>query len=107
MIGHRQIATTWVVGDAWEKYSTQRVEVVWRAFRVVGLSLPIDRGEDHELSIKTLANDFLAEGLKEWEVGGVGQNEGIMAIKGIGWKDIAVVDRGEVEDSEEEINFQY
>ena len=53
------------MGDVLEKFSTQRVEVILRAFRVVGLSLPIDGSEDHELSIKGLANEFLVEGLKE------------------------------------------
>ncbi|KAG0129023.1 hypothetical protein HOY82DRAFT_541043 [Tuber indicum] len=65
MVGRRRVAVSYAVGEAWERFSTDRVEVVRRTFRVVGLSLPIDGSEDHELSIKGLANDFLQEGLKQ------------------------------------------
>ena len=51
MIGYQWITAMWAVKDVWEKFSTQRVEVVQRAFQVVGLSLPIDGSEDHKLSI--------------------------------------------------------
>jgi len=40
-----------VVGEVWEMFSTQPAEVVCHVFRIVGLSLPIDGSEDHELSI--------------------------------------------------------
>jgi len=72
MIGRRRVAITRAVGEAWERFSTERAEVVQRAFRVVGLSLPIDGSEDHQISIKGLATDFLAKRLKEWAMGGVG-----------------------------------
>ncbi|RPA89722.1 hypothetical protein L873DRAFT_593617 [Choiromyces venosus 120613-1] len=71
----QQVAITWSVGEAWEKISTQRAEVIPQAFRVVGLSLPINRSEDHELSIKGLANNFLVVGVKEGEAGGVGSDD--------------------------------
>ena len=43
---------------------------MWWAFRIVGLSLPIDGSENHEISIKGLASDYLAEQLKDWEIEG-------------------------------------
>lgn len=69
MIGRRRVALTWAVGEAWERFSTERVEVVRRSSRTVGLSLPIDGSEDHEISIKGLANQVLVEGLRDWERG--------------------------------------
>jgi len=93
MVGRRRVAITHVVGEAWERFSTERVEVVCRAFRIVGLSLPIDGSEDHKISIKGLATDFLCEGLKELEeVGGIGE---------IGLEEMDEVE-GEVEWGEEE-----
>jgi len=70
MIGRRCIALTWAVGEAWTCFSTERAEVVRRAFCIVGLSLPIDGSEDYAISIKGLASDLLAEHLKDWEVEG-------------------------------------
>ena len=98
MVGRRRIAITWAVGEAWETFSREKAEVVRRSFRVVGLSLPLDGSEDKELSIKGLANDFLVEGLKEWRIGEVGENEG---------EDRE--DFGEAVDdsSDEEVNFVY
>jgi len=32
MIGRRRIAVTWAVGEAWERFSIERVGVVQRAF---------------------------------------------------------------------------
>ena len=68
MIGHKRVALTWAVGEAWERFLTERAEVVRRSFRTVGLSLPIDGSEDHEISIKGLANQVLVEGLRDWEM---------------------------------------
>ena len=42
MVGRRRVATTWAVGEAWERFSLERQEVVRKAFRVVGLSLSVD-----------------------------------------------------------------
>ena len=69
MVGPRRIAVTRAIGDAWTQFSTNRAKVVRLAFRIVGLSLPLDGSADSELSIKGLANDLLVEGLKEWETG--------------------------------------
>ena len=70
MIGHWRIALTWTVGDAWTCFSTERAQVLRLAFRIVGLSLPIDGSEDYAISIKGLASELLVEHLKDWEVGG-------------------------------------
>lgn len=81
MIGRRRVALTWAVGEAWERFSTERAEVVHRSFRTVGLSLPIDGSEDHEISIKGLANHVLVEGLRDWERGN-GEREEIVDSSG-------------------------
>ena len=70
-VGRRRIAVTWAVGEAWERFSAEKTEVVRRAFRVVGLGLPIDGSADHEISIKGIETGFLTEGLKNWEEGGI------------------------------------
>jgi len=70
MIGRRRVATTWAIGEAWERFCRERREVVQRAFRVVGLSLPLDGSSDNELSIKGIETDFLVEKLVDWKQGG-------------------------------------
>ena len=70
MVGRRRVLTTWAVGEAWEVFSRERVEVVKKAFRIVGLALPIDGSCDHEISIKGIDGAYLVEGLKHWEIGG-------------------------------------
>jgi len=70
-VGRRWIAVTWAVGEEWEHFSAAKVEVVRRAFRVVGLGLPIDGSADHEISIKGIETGFLTKGLKNWEEGGI------------------------------------
>ena len=59
--------TTWAVGEAWEIFTRERVEVVKKSFRVLGLALPIDGTCDHEISNKGLDSTYLQEGIKEWE----------------------------------------
>jgi len=65
MVGRRRVAVTWAVGEAWEVFSREKVEVVRNAFRAVGLAVPINGSEDHRLSIKGLANELLIEGLRD------------------------------------------
>jgi len=67
MVGKRRVALIWAVGQARESFSREKREVVKDSFQVVGLALPIDRSEDHRLSIKGLATDLLVEGLENWE----------------------------------------
>ena len=70
-VGRRRVAVTWAVGDAWERFSAERVAVVQKAFRVVGLALPIDGSADDEISIKGIETGFLTEGLRDWQEGGI------------------------------------
>jgi len=69
MVGRRRILTTWAVGEAWEVFSRERVEVVKKSFRILGLALPIDGSCDSEISVKGVDNAYLVEGLTKWEVG--------------------------------------
>ncbi|KAG0133105.1 hypothetical protein HOY82DRAFT_538386 [Tuber indicum] len=63
MVGRRRIAATWAIGEAWSRFSREKEDVVRRAFRVVGLALPIDGSADIEISIKGIETDFLLQGL--------------------------------------------
>jgi len=101
MVGRRRIALIWAVGEAWARFSTERAEVVRRAFRIVGLSLPIDGSEDHEISIKGLASDHLAEHLKDW---GIGERDGLGEEVTDGQLSNH---QGSTASEEEEINFCY
>ncbi|RPA89182.1 hypothetical protein L873DRAFT_1849434 [Choiromyces venosus 120613-1] len=51
-VGDRRITTTFCVGDAFYKFHQEKAEIIWRVFRKVGLSLPIDGSADSELDIK-------------------------------------------------------
>lgn len=70
-MGRRRVLTTWAVGEAWERFTNERQDVIRRSFRVIGLSLPIDGSCDEEISIKGIDKTYLIEGLKDW-----GQGEG-------------------------------
>jgi len=98
MVGRRRIAITWAVGEAWETFSQERVEVIRHSFRVVGLSLPMDGSKDLALSIKGLANDFLVEGLKEWRIGENVDDDG---------EDVEDLEEAVDVSPDEEINFVY
>jgi len=104
IVGRRWIAVTWVVGETWKRFSLERVAVVCLAFRIVGLSLPIDGSEDYELSIRGLANQYLAERLRNGEVGGIGEVEG---VGGFVEEEINPGDEDEGEDLGEEVDFYY
>jgi hypothetical protein len=75
MVGRRRVLTTWAVGEAWERFSIARQQVVEKAFSVVGLSLPIDGSGDGEISIKGIDLGQLVEGLKDWQKGGIIDDE--------------------------------
>lgn len=90
-MGRRRVAMTWAVGETWERLSTERAEVIRKAFGVVGLSLPVDGSKDMEISVKGLATDFLKEGLENWRIG----------------EEVGVDDRELEEDDEDELNFSY
>ena len=75
MVGRRRVLTTWAVGEAWEVFCRERTSVIQRSFRAVGLALPIDGSHDHEISIKGLESSLLIEGLKDWQKGGIIDDE--------------------------------
>ncbi|KAG0125190.1 hypothetical protein HOY82DRAFT_543282 [Tuber indicum] len=59
-IGKRRIIITWAVGAAWERFCREKSHIIMKAFRVVGMSLPVNGQNDAEIHIK---------GLSEIEVG--------------------------------------
>lgn len=73
--------STWAVGEACKYFSNSHVSVVQRAFTAVGLTLPIDRTQDLEISIKGLETSLFIDGLRDWEEGGM-VGVGIMEDEG-------------------------
>jgi len=51
-VRQRPILTTWSAGDAFDKFHTEKFEIISRAFHKMGLSLPPDGLCDSELDIK-------------------------------------------------------
>jgi len=51
-VGDRRVVTTFCVGDAFYQFHQEKGEIIRRAFRKVGLSLPVDGSSDSELDIK-------------------------------------------------------
>jgi len=51
-VGDRCVVTTFCIGDAFYQFHQEKGEIIRRAFRKVGLSLPIDGSSDSELDIK-------------------------------------------------------
>ena len=76
-MGRRRVAATWAIGEAWARFSREKMEVVRKAFRVVGLALPIDGSADTELSIKRIETNFLIQGLVNYQ-----QEEGGTLVDG-------------------------
>jgi len=100
MIGRQRIAATWAVGEAWERFSQEKEEVVRRSFRCVGIALPIDGSADSQISIKGIETGYLVEGLASVHTGvGVTWEEGLEA-----WVEpeevVGSIVRGEVEEDE-------
>ena len=75
MIGRRRVLTTWAVGEAWERFSRDRREVVVKVFWVLGVSLPISGVCDQEISVKGIVLPFLHEGLHNWHEEGLEEEE--------------------------------
>lgn len=63
-VGERRILTTWCVGNALYQCYVEKQDLVRRAFKKVGLPLPIDGSEDHELEIK----GFSVINIGDWKV---------------------------------------
>ena len=105
MVGRRRIAATWAVGEAWARFCAEKAEVVRRAFRVVGLALPIDGSADTEISIKGIETDFLIQGLVNCQ-----QEEGGTLVdheNGLGEPDEAAENElvnGEEDEAEDDVN---
>jgi len=58
-IAERRILVTWAVGEAWERFCLKHQDLVINTFRKLGLTLPIDGSQDHELSIKGIDPSLL------------------------------------------------
>jgi len=58
-IAERRILVTWAVGEAWERFCLKHKDLVINTFRKLGLTLPIDGSQDHELSIKGIDPSLL------------------------------------------------
>ncbi|KAG0129183.1 hypothetical protein HOY82DRAFT_540914 [Tuber indicum] len=99
MIGRRRILTTWAVGEAWEIFTSEQIEVVKKSFHILGLALPIDGTCDQEISIKGLDSTYLQEGIKNWE-----RRESIPPV--VDCDDNDTVELAEVDDDEEDVHYE-
>lgn len=59
------------VGQAWEDMHTEDGDMIRQAFRQVGLGLPIDGSQDHDIKIK----DFLRFKLETGRTGSLQRRE--------------------------------
>jgi hypothetical protein len=59
-IEDRWVLMTWIVGEAWDWLHREKSQLIIKAFRQVGITLPVDGSIDAELKIK---------GLKDLEIG--------------------------------------
>lgn len=62
------MVTTCCVGDAWYQFCIEKVDLIRRVFRKVGLSLPIDGSADHEIDIKGFQGLEVGDWRREAEV---------------------------------------
>lgn len=67
LVGRRRIATTWAVGEAWERFSIEKKDIIIRSFRAVELALPVHGSADMEISIKRLETGVLVKKLENWQ----------------------------------------
>lgn len=51
-VGEKRIMTTHVVANAWDQFCKDKKAMICKAFRDVGVTLPVDGSCDHELAIK-------------------------------------------------------
>ncbi|KAA8893330.1 hypothetical protein FN846DRAFT_979530 [Sphaerosporella brunnea] len=66
-----RVLMTRCVGQAWATICQERREVVVKSFRQLGISLPINRSSDGELSIKGLSTGRLITAMMDWKTRGV------------------------------------
>jgi hypothetical protein len=62
-VGQRRVLLTKWVGQAWDDMHTEDGDMIRQAFRQVGLGLPIDGSQDHEIKIK----DFPEVQVRNWK----------------------------------------
>src|SRR5712671_4536918 len=62
-VGQRRVLLTKWVGQAWDDIHAEDGDMIRRAFKQVGLGLPIDGSHDHEIKIK----DFLEVEVGNWK----------------------------------------
>lgn len=63
-VGDRRVLMTKWVAEAWEKVHKDHQDAIINTFRNVGLSLPTDGSQDHELSIRDLPNIIVGDWTK-------------------------------------------
>jgi len=61
-IAERRILVTQAVREAWEQFSTSQHDLIIKTFRKLGLTLPVDRSCDGELSVKGINSSLLQIG---------------------------------------------
>ena len=64
-VGDKRVMTTQVVGTAWTQFCCDKTGLIQKAFRDVGVTLPVDGSKDHELRIKGIVAEELATGLED------------------------------------------
>lgn len=69
-VSDRRVLITHCVGEAWEWLHRERKDMIVKAFRQVGLTLPIDGSQDSEIKIKDLPDI----GVGDWHEGGIDCN---------------------------------
>lgn len=64
LVGRRRIVIRWAVGEAWERFSPEKQDMVIRSVRTVGLTLAINGSADAEISIKGVETGGLIKKLE-------------------------------------------
>src|SRR6202165_406675 len=65
-VGQRRVLLTKWVGQAWDDMHTEDSDMIRQAFRQVGLGLPIDSCQDHEIKIKDFP-EVQVGNWKDWQ----------------------------------------
>ena len=65
-VGDRRVLLTKCVGQAWEDMHAEDGEIIRHAFKYVGLGLPIDGSQDHDIKIKDFP-DVQVGNWKDWK----------------------------------------
>jgi hypothetical protein len=65
-VGQRRVLLTKWVGQAWDDIHAEDGDMIRRAFKQVGLGLPIDGSQDHEIKIKDFSEGQVGN-WKDWQ----------------------------------------